>query len=1024
MAWYAQHLEALSSIPSSIPPVIPPVLRTQSLGPDYGVPADPRSQQRHELHPHGRRRSQGSNPLMALFTPAFQNYRKKQADKQDQKWPEALEGHFLDALLLIPHMGRNKYTMKQRLNGRNQLIGEYLWIASCHDLGRGAEPDPHLLKIKNGPNGRKMVSSHIQVLKKFFAAHRCFHFLFGQRQRDKEADHIEKVSLKNNPILIALSKDRFPDERPNYEYFSQILALNEQVQFRPKRCWIFVSHPDVVVSDDGFGYLPGTDTKLGEAEYPHLPRNLQRDTWAKEEQQLFKGALLHEFTKEIDQVESSSVKDLSKKWESAFPDLQQRLKAITSTTTDAKCDILHLHATLELKEKRSFPPESSLSSWVEINIEQPRLLNHRWRVETRLVRPPELSYSHDDSHEGSAQGDICERHKEFTIKYQHQLGCDGSRSSARGHCDCLAQRSRRDGFSVPFPIPFPATAWAQTLTNCAEYPAHPYSGSKRHDRERGSAARAGDDDEDGSRSRRRSKQPTQMDLVPRIAMMQEIFSCPPTSVHNEGSSDTSDQRWTRRAVILWTFETIHSISKDSKRELVTAPGGRTNWRFLTILDPASEYHAIISGRRASTDEYRGASSSLASSSRPASRATIMSPSPSYQQHLGANMRENFSSAWDSAGGLGSLSGPAAQAYGAHFMSQTIPSHAGAASQAGYGLLDSFSSHSGLATPPPTASLASSFTQPFDTASTNSDMLPSYLATHAVVTTAADMDASSHTLGGSTLSAVTDPFLSHVGTAYGGGTQDGIHGWDSHGVTGGGMDNTTAASWPSSGYSHTNEAQMHSGTNMGWPGPQPQMVPSRRGSEQQQHHHSHRQTQHRGLERQQQQQPWTSTTANLDDHDPWTPLASETDTTPAETISTRAGSHNPTGRGDTSQEEWVHIIHNASASSSRTASGSASDDVSQDWEEDDEEGEGMHTLRGTGEHSQHSESPSSAAAVAGEVRLHAKQQQHGMHHINAQAGGGGGHASSLGMVVSRKRARSDDSFGEDEGAYRGRRGRGG
>jgi hypothetical protein len=69
-------------------------------------------------------------------------------------------------------------------------------------------------------------------------------------------------------------------------------------------------------------------------------RNLHRETWAKEEQQLFKGALLHEFTKEIHQVESSSVSSFSKKWESAFPDLQQRLKSITSTTTDAKCDIL------------------------------------------------------------------------------------------------------------------------------------------------------------------------------------------------------------------------------------------------------------------------------------------------------------------------------------------------------------------------------------------------------------------------------------------------------------------------------------------------------------------------------------------------------------------------------------------------------------------------------------------------------------------------------------------------------------
>lgn len=92
MAWLPQHLEALSSIP----PLIPPVLRTQSLGTEYGTPAYPRTQQRHEQHRHGRRRQQGINPLMPLLTQAFQNYRKKQADKPDQKWPDVLEGPFLD----------------------------------------------------------------------------------------------------------------------------------------------------------------------------------------------------------------------------------------------------------------------------------------------------------------------------------------------------------------------------------------------------------------------------------------------------------------------------------------------------------------------------------------------------------------------------------------------------------------------------------------------------------------------------------------------------------------------------------------------------------------------------------------------------------------------------------------------------------------------------------------------------------------------------------------------------------------
>lgn len=164
------------------------------------------------------------------------------------------------------------------------------------------------------------------------------------------------MSLKDNSVLIALSEGRLPDERPNYEYFAQILALNDQIQVRPKRCWIFVSHQDAVVGEDGAGYLPATGDQLAESDYPHLMRNLERDTWAKEEQQIFKGALLHEFTKEMHQVESSSVNEISKKWESAFPELHQRLKAIISTTTDARCDILHMHVTLELKQKLRFPP--------------------------------------------------------------------------------------------------------------------------------------------------------------------------------------------------------------------------------------------------------------------------------------------------------------------------------------------------------------------------------------------------------------------------------------------------------------------------------------------------------------------------------------------------------------------------------------------------------------------------------------------------------------------------------------------
>lgn len=81
-----------------------PVLRTQSLGPDYGAPTYTRSQLRHELQLHGRRKQQDSNPLMPLLSHNFQSYRKKQADKLDQKWPEELEGFFLDGKFVGANM--------------------------------------------------------------------------------------------------------------------------------------------------------------------------------------------------------------------------------------------------------------------------------------------------------------------------------------------------------------------------------------------------------------------------------------------------------------------------------------------------------------------------------------------------------------------------------------------------------------------------------------------------------------------------------------------------------------------------------------------------------------------------------------------------------------------------------------------------------------------------------------------------------------------------------------------------------
>jgi transcriptional enhancer factor len=66
------------------------------------------------------------------------------------------------ALLLIPHIGRKKFSVRQSLFGRNMLIGEYLWLAYCATVPPGVEPDESMKRE------RKQVSSHIQVLKNIF----------------------------------------------------------------------------------------------------------------------------------------------------------------------------------------------------------------------------------------------------------------------------------------------------------------------------------------------------------------------------------------------------------------------------------------------------------------------------------------------------------------------------------------------------------------------------------------------------------------------------------------------------------------------------------------------------------------------------------------------------------------------------------------------------------------------------------------------------------------------------------------
>ncbi|KAK1830001.1 regulatory protein abaA [Podospora conica] len=712
---YARRSRNHSPITPSI--LTPPIVPTQALGSTYRSPLFTRVQERHESHLHlrqqqSRGRAASVNPI-ALY-PGFSKYRERQNQKEPdankgQKWPELLEDAFLNALLLIPHIGRTKFVVQKELSGRNMLIAAYVWQFYLRTLPPGVVPS------KKEKRGRKQVSSHIQVLKGIFKNHRACHIILPREVKGKCA---ALPSLKAHPVLVALSNDEFPLERPNYEYFARVFELDELIAIRPKRCWIFVVHKDVVVAEDGSGQVRGTGQKLARHQYPHLRRNFEREKWSKEELRTLKGgSLVHEYTKQFNQVESGTVRELSAQWKGPFPDFHRQLEGMIAAnarediiTAEARCDIIHMHVTLEGNTKKSFPADSELNSWVEINIEKPHLLGHRWKVQTRLVRPPELAYSDDKS----TPQPVYEVSAEIPIQYKHQPNCVAAQAGADAR-HCVSPQCRgRDNRSDYVNVPFPADICARTLINCGQFPAHPPTKEVKIVKTY--------DDKNRKNTNRKPREPkvktlqmilpgrttTQMDLVPRIAMMQELFSCAPASPQDHESGSAAP-RWTRRGLILWSFQTLHSVGTtgDEKGALLTAAGGGTNWRFLTILDPMSEYHLQRSLLPPSStggcggDDYRDAMAGFAA----ASRDMVMSPNPPYQEHLNASMSENFGAA---AYGLDDA---AQAAYEAHMLAQHQNAATTSAPSA-YPILAGYGG-GGLATPPPTASLASSFATSFD-----------------------------------------------------------------------------------------------------------------------------------------------------------------------------------------------------------------------------------------------------------------------------------------------------------------------
>jgi transcriptional enhancer factor len=557
----------------------------------------------------------------------------------------------------------------------------------------------------------------------------------------KDLDATDNLGL--HPVIYSLvNENRLPVERPNYEYFAQLLADEQLVSVRPRRCWIFVAHADYVVTaheappdEDGnpgeatfTATNPTTGDELAHPEdYPYLKENAFKDSWPREERAMVPGTLLHQLTKNLEQVESSCVRELSSQWDSDFPELASRLHYAVEESggelqepgvpNPSRCEFLHMHLTLELQRRRHFPAQSELNSWVEINVEQPHLLNHRWKVETQLVRPAELLRGENDK-------PLTHVETEMGVLYVHRPGCEAAATNSSHGCDCLSQRCRRQVVSVPFP----ADTAARMLTYCAEYPAHPLS--PRNDRSQDEAAQG-----KGRTRGKKNKNVTQMDLLPQIAMCQEIYSCPPELHTNETDPDNKSEGatktpWKRRAVLLWTFETIHSIQKhQGEDKLVTAPSGRGTWRFLTPLDPTSRQHQQRSMSLPTHGTVHGQITPRQSISMPPGRQlprdAILSPTPSYQQHLAASMSENFNTVWDNPhvrqNPVFSFNGnqPMSQ-QGYHpngqpmYQSSLAPPPPNG--PGGLSILASHQHHGGLATPPPTASMNGSFHNSFDSAS--------------------------------------------------------------------------------------------------------------------------------------------------------------------------------------------------------------------------------------------------------------------------------------------------------------------
>lgn len=544
------------------------------------------------------------------------------------------------------------------------------------------------------------------------------HFIFptqkdgleDERKFMKEEED-DTESFKDEPVLISIADGRLPDERPNYEYFSRLLNAENDVFIRPKQCWIFVSSSKIALKEKHVTSEDGTTKKqvignhsdglcLNEADYPHLKLNESKEYKDLPRQGNQPTVLLHEYTKTLTQKESSSVKEISRRWDVRFPELREKLSAAlddthpsderTSRCVVGPCDTFHFETVLDLHSTSKFPAGSDLNGLVEFTIGRPDLHNHSWRSRTCVIKPDELYMS-------DVENEYWEESSAIDVIPSHRAGCTGA-----SRCDCTA-RGSRDTISIPFP----ATSWANTFIRLAPYVT---AERERQDREEASkaattlsgraereAARTKKDNEETSSHK--PKGPSPKELLSQVAMYQEVWSAPQgETAGRNGDDDSSSKRnrgkWTRRAVILWTFVPSHHITDKKGKKTLVPPG--TNWRFLTKVDPTSSYHreqAYVSG-----------------SPTAPSRDSIMSPNPVYAHHVNAAMHENFSASYNSSS-ASTFSLPN-HTYGQSQPHMHQHNHLGLSD-----VLGGFSN--GLTTPPPTATFPpAGFSHSFDANSTD------------------------------------------------------------------------------------------------------------------------------------------------------------------------------------------------------------------------------------------------------------------------------------------------------------------